>query len=61
MEHLIRANHLPTGSTDVYFLVMPRGLGSCTDTSSTSCALAGSASGYCGYHSQSADGESCTR
>jgi hypothetical protein len=45
-----------TGPTDVYFLVTPKGLGSCTDAGSTSCALGGSVSGYCGYHSQSSDG-----
>jgi PKD domain len=56
IEHVIHANHLPTGSTDVYFMVTPKGLGSCTDTSSTSCALGGAAGGYCGYHSQSSDG-----
>jgi hypothetical protein len=56
VERVVHADHLPTGSTDVYFLVTPKGLGSCTDTSSTSCALGGSVDGYCGYHSQSADG-----
>lgn len=57
VEHVVHDDQLPTGSTDVFFLVTPRGLGSCTDTSSTSCALGGSTGGYCGYHSQSADGE----
>lgn len=56
IERVIRAHHLPTGPTDVYFLVTPNGLGSCTGSDSTSCALGGSVSGYCGYHSQSPDG-----
>jgi hypothetical protein len=56
IERVIGADHLPTGATDVYFLLTPKGFGSCTDGTSTSCALGGSASGYCGYHSQSSDG-----
>jgi hypothetical protein len=51
IEHVVRARHLPTGQRDVYFLVTPRGLGSCMATSPTSgCALGGPATGYCGYH-----------
>ncbi|HEY2161939.1 MAG TPA: PKD domain-containing protein [Solirubrobacteraceae bacterium] len=57
IEHVVHARHLPTKPGDVYFLVTPKGLGSCTTTSSTSCALGGSLSGYCGYHSQSSDGD----
>ena len=49
--HVIRTDHLPTGPTDVYFLVTPNGVGSCIDSSSSSCALGGSATGYCAYHS----------
>jgi PKD domain len=56
IEHVISVNHLPTGDRDVYFLVTPDGLGSCTDVSSSSCALGGSVSGYCGYHSETPDG-----
>jgi hypothetical protein len=56
IERVIRANHLPTGPNDVYFLLTPKGLGSCTDTSSSSCALGGNATGYCGYHSVTNDG-----
>ena len=55
IEHVVAGHHLPTGPTDVYFLITPKGLGSCTDTSSTSCALGGSDSGYCGYHSESSN------
>jgi PKD domain len=49
---VIAADHVPTTHRDVYFLVTPDGLGSCTDSSSSSCALGGSAGGYCGYHSE---------
>lgn len=56
IEHVVHSEHLPSGPTDVYFLITPKGLGSCTDTSSTSCALGGSLSGYCGYHSQASSG-----
>ena len=31
IEHVIAADHLPTENRDVYFLVTPDGLGSCTD------------------------------
>jgi PKD domain-containing protein len=56
IEHVIHSEHLPTGPTDIYFLVLPNGFGSCTSSDSTSCALGGSVNGYCGYHSQSPDG-----
>lgn len=56
IQHVISTDHLPTQSRDVYFLVTPDGLGSCTDGSSASCALGGSASGYCGYHSNTDTG-----
>lgn len=57
IERVVRADRLPTTNIDVYFLVMPNGMGSCTDATSTSCALGGSVNGYCGYHSQTSDGE----
>jgi hypothetical protein len=57
IERVIAANHLPTGKPDIYFLVMPSGLGSCLDSSSTSCSLGGKASGYCGYHSLTTNGK----
>ncbi len=51
IEHVVRARHLPTSQRDVYFLVTPRGLGSCMMATPTSgCALGGPATGYCGYH-----------
>lgn len=56
LERVVGAQHLPRRSNDVYFLVLPEGLGTCTDASSTTCALGGSATGFCGYHSQTGDG-----
>ena len=56
IEHVIRSDHLPRGPTDIYFLVLPSGFGSCTTSDSSSCALGGGVNGYCGYHSQSPDG-----
>jgi PKD domain len=56
IEHVVRADQLATGPDDVYFLVTPNGLGNCSDSASTSCALGGDANGYCAYHSQTSDG-----
>jgi PKD domain len=56
IQHVISVDHLPRANRDVYFLITPNGLGSCTDAGSSSCALGGSESGYCGYHSQTPDG-----
>jgi hypothetical protein len=56
LEHVVSADRLPRTANDVYFLVLPNGLGSCIDASSDSCALGGSTSGYCGYHSETQDG-----
>jgi hypothetical protein len=56
IEHVIAADNLPHTGHDIFFLVTPDGLGSCTDGTSSSCALGGSASGYCGYHSETAAG-----
>jgi hypothetical protein len=56
LEHVIATDHLPTTNRDVYFLVTPDGFGSCTDSSSMSCSLGGSVSGYCGYHSGTPNG-----
>jgi hypothetical protein len=54
--HVVATDHLPTTKRDIYFLVTPAGLGSCTDASSSSCALGGRTGGYCGYHSETPDG-----
>jgi len=56
IEHLVAVDHLPTTNHDVYFMITPNGFGSCTDGASSSCALGGSASGYCGYHSETPNG-----
>jgi hypothetical protein len=56
IDHVVLTDHLPLTGHDVYFLVMPRGLGSCTDSTDTSCALGGVPNGYCGYHSQTPAG-----
>ncbi len=56
LEQVVSAYHLPRRSNEIYFIVTPSGLGDCIDSSSTSCALGGSDSGYCGYHSQTLDG-----
>ena len=52
IEHVVAADHLPTTNRDVYFVITPNGLGTCTDAGSSSCALGGRANGYCGYHSE---------
>jgi hypothetical protein len=56
LEHVVSADRLTRTPNDIYFLVLPNGLGSCYDASSDSCALGGSGSGYCGYHSETQDG-----
>jgi hypothetical protein len=56
LEHVVTSHGLPRSSSDIYFLVLPARLGTCTDTTSAECALGGSVSGYCGYHSEAADG-----
>jgi hypothetical protein len=50
IDHVVAADRLPHGATDIYFLVLPNGFGTCLDSSSSSCALGGAANGYCGYH-----------
>jgi hypothetical protein len=57
LEHMVQAHGLPAGPDDVYFLLTPRGFGSCLGTAPTSgCALGGSQNGYCGYHNSTPDG-----
>jgi len=56
IEHLVAAENLPMTNHDVYLMVTPNGFGSCTDAGSSSCALGGSAGGYCGYHSETPNG-----
>lgn len=58
LQHVIRAQQLPTTSRDVYFLVTPNGLGSCESGGTDYCALGGTdnSGSYCGYHSSTPDG-----
>jgi hypothetical protein len=56
IDKVVATQHLPTSATDVYFLVTPNGLGSCTGTGPDNCALGGGGTGYCGYHSQTGAG-----
>lgn len=56
IEHVVRAHQLPTTQRDVYFLVTPKGLGSCYESLPTSgCSLGGKDNGYCGYHDHTND------
>ena len=41
LERVVAADHLPTTNRDIYFMITPTGFGSCTDASSSSCALGG--------------------
>jgi PKD domain len=52
LEHVVAADQLPATGGNIYFIITPDGFGSCTDATSTSCALGGAANGYCGYHSE---------
>ena len=56
IEHVVAADDLPTTGGNVYFMIMPNGFGSCTGSGPSSCALGGSADGYCGYHSVTSNG-----
>ena len=47
IDRVIGANGLQRGMGDLYFLFTPKGVGSCFDAASTSCAF----SQYCAYHS----------
>jgi PKD domain len=56
IDHVVAADHLPSTGRDIYILTLPNGLGTCSDTSSMSCALGGPPDGYCGYHQQTVGG-----
>ena len=57
IEHEISKQHFPSTMRDIYFLVMPNGMGTCETTGPENCALGGSAAGsFCGYHSSTPDG-----
>jgi hypothetical protein len=57
IAHVVGVGHLPVSDHDIYFLVMPNGMGSCRGTGPSNCALGGDTPGsYCGYHSSNPEG-----
>jgi hypothetical protein len=56
LEQVVTAQHWPHGGDNIYVLLTPQGFGDCQDASSSSCALGGPHSGYCGYHSWTTSG-----
>jgi PKD domain len=57
IEHVVGVDHLPETAGDIYFLVMPNGMGSCEGVGPPGCALGGEQdpASYCGYHSANND------
>jgi PKD domain len=55
IQHVVGAGGLPTGGRDIYFLVLPNGIGTCETSGPDNCALGGSGTGFCGYHSSTPD------
>jgi hypothetical protein len=56
LRHVISADKLPTTSRDIYFAVLPDGLGVCEDIGPEDCSLGGTTQGsFCAYHSTSPD------
>jgi hypothetical protein len=51
IEHVIDADQLAATPRDIYFLVLPAGLGTCEAYGPSYCALGGTKTGFCGYHS----------
>jgi PKD domain len=52
IDSVVNQHHLPTTGSDIYFLLLPDGLGSCIESGPGDCALGGSTAGsFCGYHS----------
>jgi hypothetical protein len=47
LDHVIKADHLPTAARDIFFVVTPDGFGDCAQGD---CSLGGPQTGYCGYH-----------
>lgn len=57
IAHVVGAAGLPRTGRDIYFFVMPNGMGSCGGYGPDNCALGGDASGsYCGYHGSDPEG-----
>jgi hypothetical protein len=56
LDHVIKADHLPSTDRDIFFLVTPDGFGDCENADpSDGCSLGGSQTGYCGYHYSTPD------
>jgi hypothetical protein len=57
IQRVIAAGRLPTGLRDIYFLVMPDGMGTCETSGPENCSLGGIGVGgsFCGYHSADPD------
>jgi hypothetical protein len=57
LRHVIAADHLPKSMRDIYFLVLPNGMGTCETTGPVNCALGGQNvdGSFCGYHSSTPD------
>ncbi|MDQ6606605.1 MAG: PKD domain-containing protein [Actinomycetota bacterium] len=62
IAHVIGTDNLPTSDHDIYFLVMPEGLGACVAGGPDYCSLGGTTpagtplGSFCGYHSATSDG-----
>jgi hypothetical protein len=57
IAHVVVTDHLQATARDVYFLVLPDGIGTCQGAGPDNCALGGDAAGsFCGYHSSTPDG-----
>jgi hypothetical protein len=58
ITNVVRVHHLPRSGNDIYFLVMPYGMGSCEGVGPPGCALGGEQDpgSYCGYHSSDPEG-----
>ncbi len=57
LESVVTADRLPRTENDIYFLILPEGMGDCEYGGPANCALGGAAEGsYCGYHSYSPTG-----
>jgi IPT/TIG domain len=56
LKSFIAARSLPTGMSSIYFVFFPIGVGSCFDSTSTSCTY----SAYCAYHGWIGNGDSST-
>jgi hypothetical protein len=56
LGRVVSGHRLKERGDDIYLIITPLGLGNCSDSSTASCALGGTKTGYCGYHSATARG-----